>query len=94
VSGPAPDEERIAAVIAGHLADHLDPRPAGPITAGTRLLEDLALDSAQSLELIAALEDHYRVALSIDLLEDVRTVGDVARVVAAALAGRGEGEVG
>ena len=84
------------AVIARHMADHLDSPPDGPIGAETRLVDDLALDSMHSLEMIAALEDHYRVTLSIEVLQEVKTVGDVARVVAGALADRetSGGEVG
>jgi len=79
-------EEEIVTVIARLLDDHLDPRPEDPITAETRLVDDLGLDSLYSLELVAALEDHYQLTLSIEILQDVRTVGDVARVVARSLA--------
>ena len=79
-------EQDILGVIARHLQTTLEPPPDSPVTADTRLVDDLALDSLQSFELLAVLEDHYRMTLSIELLQDVRTVGDVARVVAAALA--------
>ena len=79
-------EQDILGVIARHLEKTLEPSPDDPVTADTRLVEDLALDSLQSFELVAVLEDHYRLTLSIELLQDVRTVGDVARVVGAALA--------
>lgn len=79
-------EQDILGVIARHLEKTLEPPLDAPVTADTRLVDDLALDSLQSFEMLAALEDHYRLTLSIELLQDVQTVGDVARVVAAALA--------
>ena len=79
-------EQDVLGVIARHLTTTLEPPPDAPVTAETRLVDDLALDSLQSFELLAVLEDHYRMTLSIELLQDVRTVGDVARVVAGALA--------
>jgi acyl carrier protein len=80
-------EQEIVTVIAGHLMTHLRPPPDLPVTAETRILDDLALDSLQSFEMVAALEDHYGVTLSIELLEGVRTIGDIARVIAGELAG-------
>lgn len=80
-------EEEIVGVIADHLMTHMRPPPDAPVTAATRIIDDLALDSLQSFEMIAALEDHYRVTLSIEALEGVETVGDVARVVAGLRAG-------
>ena len=79
-------EQDITDVIARHLMATLEPPPEAPVTGDTRLVDDLALDSLQSFEMVAVLEDHYRLTLSIELLQDVRTVGDVARAVAAALA--------
>jgi acyl carrier protein len=81
-------EQDILGVIARHLEKTLEPPPDAPVTAETRLVDDLALDSLQSFEMLAVLEDHYRLTLSIELLQDVRTVGDVARVVAAQLGGQ------
>jgi acyl carrier protein len=79
-------EKDITTVIARHLMATLEPPPDAPVTGDTRLVDDLALDSLQSFEMVATLEDHYRVTLSIELLQDVRTVGDVARAVAGAVA--------
>ena len=81
-----PSDEEIVTVIARHLSEHLDPPAAAPITAETRLIDDLALDSLFTLEMVAALEDHYHLNLRIETLQDVKTVGDVARVVARAFA--------
>jgi acyl carrier protein len=79
-------EKEILDVIAGHLQRTLEPPPDGPVTAETRLVDDLALDSLQSFELVAVLEDQYRLSLSIEVLQDVRTVGDVVRAVASEMA--------
>jgi acyl carrier protein len=79
-------EKEILGVIADHLQRTLEPPPDAPVTADTRLVDDLALDSLQSFELVAVLEDQYRLSLSIEVLQDVRTVGDVARAVASEMA--------
>jgi len=83
---PVMTEADITAVIARHLEKTLEQPAESAINAETRLVEDLALDSLQSFEMVAVLEDHYQLTLSIEVLHDVRTVGDVARAVAAALA--------
>jgi len=79
-------ETDILSVIARYLEQNLNPPPDDPITAETRLLDDLALDSLQTFEMIALLEDHFRLTLSIDVMSDAQTVGDVARAVARVLA--------
>lgn len=47
--------------------------------------EDLEADSLDLTELVMALEDHFEVEVPEDALEDVKTVGDAADVVLAAV---------
>lgn len=47
--------------------------------------EDLEADSLDLTELVMALEDHFEVEVPEEALEDVRTVGDAADVVLAAV---------
>lgn len=52
------------------------------------LLVDLQLDSVGVLTLVVGLEDHFRVALAEQDAAQVRTVGDLAALVAARAEGR------
>ena len=47
--------------------------------------EDLEADSLDLTELVMALEDHFEVEVPEEKLEDVKTVGDAADVVLAAV---------
>lgn len=47
--------------------------------------EDLEADSLDLTELVMALEDHFEVEVPEDQLENVKTVGDAADVVLAAV---------
>lgn len=54
----------------------------GPgITPGTRLIEDLHLDSLQLLTLAVEVENRFRVRIPPDDEAGVRTVGDLVAVV-------------
>ena len=46
------------------------------------LLADLQLDSVGILTLVVGLEDHFRIALAEQDAESIRTVGDLAGLVA------------
>ena len=50
--------------------------------------EDLEADSLDLTELVMALEDHFEVEVPEEALEDVKTVGDAADVVLAAVGER------
>ncbi|MEZ4427230.1 MAG: acyl carrier protein [Nannocystaceae bacterium] len=84
----APEEPEILALIVRHLEANLEQRPPGPIVAETRIVEDLALDSLQSFEMIATVEDEYSVNLDIERLQDARTIGDLARIITAIVSER------
>ncbi len=58
---------------------------AGPVRPETDLLDELALASAQVMEFIMEVEDHYDIALEQEALADVRTIGQLALAVVRAL---------
>ncbi|HEX7135780.1 MAG TPA: acyl carrier protein [Iamia sp.] len=60
----------------------LDP---ATVTEDATWAEDLEADSLDLTELVMALEDHFEVEVPEDKLEDVKTVGDAADVVLAAV---------
>ncbi|MFO7587845.1 MAG: acyl carrier protein [Gemmatimonadota bacterium] len=53
-----------------------------PLGKETRVLADLELDSLRRIELLIEVENRFRVRLEPEDEEDVRTLGDLARVVA------------
>ncbi|MQA28630.1 MAG: hypothetical protein GEU82_02165 [Luteitalea sp.] len=52
-------------------------RPIQP-TGASELLADLGFDSLQVLELVGELEDHFNIAVPLNTLTHIRTVGDIA----------------
>lgn len=47
----------------------------------TELVADLGLDSAQVMELLLEIEDRFDLSIPINVLPDVRTVADLARLL-------------
>ena len=45
------------------------------------LINDLNLDSLKIMELLEKLEDNYDISIPINILADVRSVGDLAKAV-------------
>jgi acyl carrier protein len=76
----------VIAVIGRVLRDELG--VAREVRAEDDLLADLQLDSVGVLTLVVGLEDHFRIALGEQDAADVRTVGDLAGLVAARAGGR------
>ena len=56
-----------------------------PVTPQTDLLDELALSSAQVMEFIMEVEDHFEIILEQEALADVRNIGQLATVVRGAL---------
>lgn len=75
------DAGEALAVIARVLRDELG--IVRDVRAGDDLLSDLQLDSVGVLTLVVGLEDHFRIALAEQDAAQVRTVGDLAALVAA-----------
>ena len=58
----------------------------GPVDAETDLLDGLALASAQVMEFIMEVEDHFDIVIEQQALADVRTIRQLAVAVRGALA--------
>ena len=55
------------------------------LASNTDFVSDLGLESIQVLEFIMEVEEHFDIAIDLESLSDVRTVGELAEVVAAAV---------
>lgn len=69
----------VVSLIVKHLEQTLDDPPE--LSASSTLLEDAQLDSMQSFEMVAALEDHYGIEIPFEALQNVKTIEDVAESV-------------
>jgi acyl carrier protein len=78
-------EEKVRAVIAKKL--NIDP---SKIVPGTRLAEDLGVDSFGAVELMFELEEAFGLKIADSEIENIRTVKDVVDYLAAWLAGKGK----
>lgn len=61
----------VAAVAKGHAA----------VDEDTELAGELRLDSLQIMNLLLAIEDRFDVSIPVNVLADVRTLGDLARQI-------------
>ncbi len=66
--------------VAGLIANQLKLDQA-QITADKRLLEDLKADSANIMVLIMDLEDHYNMTVEDDMINTLKTVGDIVSYI-------------
>ena len=55
------------------------------LASNTDFVSDLGLESIQVLEFIMEVEEHFDIAIDLESLSDVRTIGELAEVVAAAV---------
>lgn len=51
------------------------------VTPGTRLLEDLNMDSIHVVDLILGLEDAFGISIEDGVIEKIKTVGDIHALV-------------
>ncbi len=51
------------------------------IHENTDLIDELRLDSIKVLDLVLEIEDEFDVSIPLNSLADVRTMGDLARVI-------------
>ena len=51
----------------------------GPIDENTELTGELHLDSLQIMNLLLSIEDHFDISIPVNVLANVRTIGDLAR---------------
>lgn len=66
-------------------------RPIEP-APDKELLADLGFDSLQVLELVGELEDHFEVAVPLNDLTHIRTVGQIVDEIRTLIAAAGEGQ--
>jgi acyl carrier protein len=81
--------DNVLAKIFEYLEEHASERPAATVTARSRLIQDLGLDSLQSFEMVSDLEDSFGITIPMDLFQGVETLEDVARAVMRVIAGEG-----
>ena len=62
--------------VAQLLSEQFDIEP-DTVTADTSFVDDLKADSLDVVELIMAIEEEFEIEIPDELLENVRTVGDV-----------------
>ncbi|HET6346371.1 MAG TPA: phosphopantetheine-binding protein [Myxococcota bacterium] len=74
------NDTEIFEAIRGVLEQHLHLRI--PVTPQTDIARDLALDSVHQLTFIVELENRFRICFDPDDEQGLRTLGDVARLVA------------
>lgn len=60
-------------------------QPLPDLTAATDLIDELSLESIQVMDFIAEVEDHYDIMIEVDRLATVRTISDMAVLVAESL---------
>ena len=60
-------------------------QPLPELTASTDLIDELALESIQVMDFIAEVEDHYDIIIEVDRLATVRSITDMAGLVAESL---------
>jgi len=81
------NEQEILDLITAELAK-LSDEASGPITADTRLREDLGLNSLDAVDLALELEDELDIEVPDEQLATFQKVGDVVGAVARLLAER------
>lgn len=69
--------------VRGTIRAMLEPFNAAGIALSdeTDIAADLQIDSVDTMDLIMAIEDKYDISIPINLLSEVHTIGDLARVV-------------
>ncbi len=61
-------------------------KPGNVVNEQSELVTGLGLTSLQVMELIENIEDHYDISIPLNILPDVRTVGDLAHQLEALVA--------
>lgn len=64
-------EKRVLKIVAGNLEQKLD------VSLGSRLMEDLKVDSFSKIMIIAALEDEFSISIDEDDFHDIETILDI-----------------
>lgn len=61
----------------------------GQLTDASHLIADLGIDSLGQMEVIADLEDAFKLTIPDEALREIETIGDVVRAVTTRLAAAG-----
>lgn len=72
-------EQALRKILSGSVDSSVD------LASETDFVSDLGLESIQVLEFIMEVEEHFDIAIDLESLSDVRTVGELTKVVAAAI---------
>ncbi|HRI72245.1 MAG TPA: phosphopantetheine-binding protein [Polyangium sp.] len=84
-SMPELTREDILSRMSDYLRQNLDRPIPTSLSATTRIVNDLHLDSMEGAQLLTDLEDHYEVTIAVSVLQRAETLGDVATSVMSAL---------
>ena len=72
--------EQVLAEVIAILKPHSQ-APEAEVIESSRLVADLGVDSLGVMEIVAELEDKFKLTIPDDALRDVDTIGDVTRAV-------------
>lgn len=68
--------EKVQAIVAEQLNVELD-----KVQMDTNFVEDLNADSLDQVELIMAVEDEFGIEVPDEVVQEIRTVGDIVKVL-------------
>lgn len=54
-----------------------------PITLQSGIVSDLEVDSVAVFDLVMGLEDHYDISIPMELVSDIKTVGELVNAIKA-----------
>ena len=52
-----------------------------PISLASGIVSDLEVDSVAVFDLVMALEDHYDVSIPMEMVSDIKTVGELVNAI-------------
>ncbi|MGB0906715.1 MAG: acyl carrier protein [Maricaulaceae bacterium] len=52
-----------------------------PVTMASGIVSDLEVDSTAVFDLIMGLEDHYDISIPMEMVSDIKTVGELTNAV-------------
>ena len=67
-----------------------DPKVLESVNNGTRIVEDLGVNSARLIDIVLVMEDEYDIEIDDDTLNEMRTIGDAVEAIEQ-LRGQGDG---
>lgn len=73
----------LAQMLVAQLAADANAKSTTRIDGTTDLNRDLGLESAQIMEFVVEVEDHYDISIALEHLSRARTIEDLAEIVAA-----------